>query len=68
MPVKLRKTLLALRWFFAKTIISSCTPKKTMEIRETRPDDEDSFEFEFESDDSDELSDVENLPFHSGLI
>ena len=43
-------------------------PKRAMEARETRPDDEDSFEFETENDDSGELSDVEDLPLYSGLI
>lgn len=32
MPVKLRKTLLALKWFFAKIIISSCTSKELRKL------------------------------------
>lgn len=43
-------------------------PKRIIKIRETKSDNENSFEFEFENDGSDDLSDVENLPPHSSLI
>lgn len=68
MPVKFRETLLALRWFFCENHNFIMYPKKVMEVRKPKFDDENSYEFETENDDSDDLSDVEDLPFHSGLI